>query len=58
MVLVMREEYLSYVPEYKDRLEPHMCDMEAAGIWTLTTRTTVPNYSFRKNGVVFVFSKC
>ena len=51
----MREEYLSYVAEYVDRLEPFMQQLVEQGAWTREERTVVPKYSFGKNGVVFVY---
>ncbi|KAI0228373.1 hypothetical protein LSAT2_021147 [Lamellibrachia satsuma] len=53
--IVMREEYLSYVAEYVDRLEPFMQQLVEQGAWTQEERTVVPKYSFGKNGVVFVY---
>ena len=53
--LVMREEYLSIVKEYKDRLEPFMDQLEDSGYWKGLQRTVVPRYSFSNNGVVFVY---
>lgn len=55
IVIVMRQEYLEYVGDYKDALEPLMQQLEADGKWDLISRTVVPNYSFNKNGVVFKF---
>lgn len=53
--IVMREEYLQHVAEYRDRLESLMKEMEVAGTWYLLSRTVVPRYSFDNNGVVFKF---
>jgi len=55
VVIVMREEYLSYVKEYVGRLEPMMETLQVDGAWSRQERTVVPNYSFGKNGVVFVY---
>ena len=55
VIIVMREEYLTYVKEYVDRLEPMMESFETRGLWKREERTVVPKYSFGKNGVVFVF---
>ena len=55
MIIVMREEYLSYVEEYVDRLEPFMKELERLEKWELVERTVVPKYSFGKNGVIFVY---
>ena len=51
----MREEYLTYVKEYTDRLEPYMAELEAAGRWKRLERANVENYSFNKQGLVHVF---
>ena len=53
----MREEYLINVPEYKDTLEPLFHQLEQQGKWKSVERVIVPNYAFKKTGVVFVF-KC
>lgn len=53
--IVMREEYLQHVAEYRDRLEDLMKEMEVGGTWKLHSRTIVPKYSFDNNGVVFMF---
>lgn len=50
----MRQEYLEYVKEYKDRLVPYMKELEDSGKWRCLEQTVVPNYSFGKDGVVFV----
>ena len=55
MVIVMRLEYLSYVEEYKDKLEPLMSTLEEKRVWKKIKRTIVPSYSFQKDGVVFVY---
>jgi ubiquinone/menaquinone biosynthesis C-methylase UbiE len=33
VVIVMREEYLTYVKEYVNKLEPYMKDLEDKGFW-------------------------
>lgn len=53
--IVMREEYLSYVQEYKGHLENLMTKLEDTNQWQLISRKTVQNYSFNKNGVVFKY---
>ncbi|KAK3096195.1 hypothetical protein FSP39_024296 [Pinctada imbricata] len=58
VVIVMREEYLDHVAEYKDRLEPIMLELEDQGLWQLLQRNVVPNYSFDNNGVIFLFKVC
>ncbi|XP_012939075.1 methyltransferase-like protein 27 [Aplysia californica] len=55
VVVVMRQQYLSIVPEYIDRLEPLMKKLEQQGKWEAVSRTVVPRYSFTNDGVVFVF---
>ncbi|KAG8240442.1 hypothetical protein J437_LFUL003156 [Ladona fulva] len=55
IVIVMREEYLSYVNEYVNKLEPHLSSLVAEGKCEKVSRTVVPNYCFNKNGVVFVY---
>ncbi|KAK6186311.1 hypothetical protein SNE40_008372 [Patella caerulea] len=56
--IVMREEYLSYVEDYKDKLEPLMAKLEKEEKWKRLSRDVIPNYSFNKNGVVFKYEKC
>ncbi|KAK7089814.1 methyltransferase-like protein 27 [Littorina saxatilis] len=56
--IVMREEFLEHVQEYRDNLEPVITDLESRAIWRLASRTVVPNYFLDKNGVVFNFVKC
>ncbi|KAK2148045.1 hypothetical protein LSH36_519g03074 [Paralvinella palmiformis] len=51
----MRREYLEYVKEYADRLEPYMKELEDSGQWRRLERSPVSNYSFGKDGVVFVY---
>jgi len=55
VIIVMREEYLSYVQEYVDKLEPFMDALEDKGEWKRLSRKIVPEYSFNKNGVVFKY---
>ena len=57
-MIVMREEYLEHVEEYKDRLEVLMQELEDAGKWTRVSRVIVPNYSFDNNGVIFKYRVC
>jgi hypothetical protein len=60
VILVMRAEYLTTVDEYRNRLEPlmrKMCDQPERA-WTQVARIEVPNYSFDKTGVVYIFQKC
>ncbi|XP_070179660.1 methyltransferase-like protein 27 isoform X2 [Littorina saxatilis] len=56
--LVMREEFLGHVEEYRANLDTVITDMESRAIWRLASRTVVPNYFIDKNGVVFNFVKC
>ncbi|XP_059151416.1 methyltransferase-like protein 27 isoform X2 [Physella acuta] len=55
VMIVMRESYLTTVEEYKDRLEPHMKELELDGKWEAVSRTVVPKYSFDNNGVIYIF---
>jgi ubiquinone/menaquinone biosynthesis C-methylase UbiE len=57
VILVMREEYLEYTTEYAGKLEPLMQQMVQEGIWTQKLRLQIPNYSFNKTGIVFIFTK-
>lgn len=50
----MREEYL-LVPEYKDKLEPFMQNLEKEGEWKLKARETVSNYFLEKTGLIYQF---
>ncbi|CAH1796157.1 unnamed protein product [Owenia fusiformis] len=56
IIIVMREEYLTYVEGYKDgELERIMDRLEENQKWKKVSRNVVSNYSFNKNGVVFTF---
>ena len=55
VVIVMREEYLWTVPEYKDRLEPHMEQLQDEGQWIRLERTHIPSYFCGYDGLLFVF---
>ncbi|KAL3864690.1 hypothetical protein ACJMK2_006351 [Sinanodonta woodiana] len=57
VVIVMRKEYLDYVNEYKDCLEPLMDKLEGEKKWQKISREIVPNYSFNKEGVVYKFKR-
>ena len=57
VIIVMRKEYLTYVKEYVDRLVPMMEKLENEGVWSTVVRLDVPNYSFNKTGIIFVFRK-
>ena len=55
MCIVTREEFLTEVADYIDRLEPFMKQLAEQGAWTREERKVVPNHVYGKNGVVFVF---
>jgi hypothetical protein len=57
VILVMRKEYLIYVKEYVDRLVPFMDKLEKDGVWSNVLKIDVPNYSFNKTGIVFIYKK-
>ena len=49
----MRKEYLRYVEEYVDRLEPLIGRLQQENKMELLERKEVTNYSFDRDGVVF-----
>ncbi|XP_059151392.1 methyltransferase-like protein 27 [Physella acuta] len=53
--IAMLEADLTGVEEYKDRLEPHMKELEVEGQWVAVSRTVTPNYYKGDPGVVFIF---
>uniref|UniRef100_A0A646QCE8 Williams-Beuren syndrome chromosomal region 27 n=1 Tax=Hemiscolopendra marginata TaxID=943146 RepID=A0A646QCE8_9MYRI len=55
LFIVMREEYLKEVKEYNGKLEPFMEELTEKQLWRRKSRIVVPNYSFQKNGVVFIY---
>lgn len=55
VIIVMREEYLYEVNEYKDRLVPHMDFLQQKGYWTKVEMKTISNYAFGKDGIVFTY---
>ena len=57
MAIVMREVFLYNVAEYKDKLEPYMHQMKADGKWESVEREVIPNYAFKKNGILFKLKK-
>ncbi|XP_067656623.1 methyltransferase-like protein 27 [Haliotis asinina] len=56
--IVMREEYLTSVKEYHNRLEPLMKKLEEDGTLKQLSRVVVPRYSFDNNGVVYKLLVC
>ncbi|XP_033757216.1 methyltransferase-like protein 27 [Pecten maximus] len=58
VIIVMREEYLTHVQEYKGRLEECFLKFENDGKWKRCSREVVPKYSFDNNGVIFKFRVC
>eukprot|EP00106_Octopus_bimaculoides_P008298 XP_014775740.1 PREDICTED: uncharacterized protein LOC106873047 [Octopus bimaculoides] len=56
VVIVMRKEYLTYVLDYKDKLLPLFHRLEEEKKWKMISDKEVPNYSFNKTGIVFIFS--
>ncbi|XP_046580285.1 methyltransferase-like protein 27 [Haliotis rubra] len=56
--IVMREEYLTSVKEYRDRLEPLMKKLEEDGKLKQLSRDVVSRYSFDNNGVVYELLVC
>ena len=55
MCIITREENLTKIAEYADRLEPFMNQLAEQGAWTLEERKVVPSHIFDNKGVVFVF---
>ncbi|XP_045206788.2 methyltransferase-like protein 27 isoform X2 [Mercenaria mercenaria] len=53
ILIVMRKEYLKYVGEYVDRLEPFFAKLERENKMEMIERREVTNYSFDRDGVVF-----
>lgn len=51
----MRREYLKYVTEYTDKLEPLMNKLEQENKWDFIERREVTNYSFDRDGILFKF---
>jgi len=54
--IVMREEYLTIVEEYK-KLEPFMEQLVDKQLWLKIERKVVPKYSFNNNGVVYIYQR-
>ncbi|XP_045619572.1 methyltransferase-like protein 27 [Procambarus clarkii] len=55
VVVVMRQEYLDNVEEYRGRLETRMNLLEKSGQWHKVVRKMVPNYFCDKSGIIFVY---
>ncbi|XP_069162966.1 methyltransferase-like protein 27 [Procambarus clarkii] len=55
VIIVMRLEFLWITEQYKDKLEPYMDQLEKQGVWRKEARKVVPNYYFKKDGVVFIY---
>ncbi|KAK6183208.1 hypothetical protein SNE40_010733 [Patella caerulea] len=55
VAIAMREEYLNYVEEYQNKLEPLMEELEKAGIWEKIDRTVYENHFVGKTGVLFLY---
>lgn len=53
ILIVMRKEYLKYVSEYTDRLEPYLAKLEHDNKLEIVERREVPKYSFEREGVLF-----
>ena len=50
----MRAEYLTYVEEYKDRLENLMITLRQGQYWKVIEKREIQGYSFNKLGIIFV----
>jgi len=57
VIIVMREECLWTVPEYKTNLQSTWDRLATEGQWTLASRTTYPNHYADKSGLVVVYKK-
>ena len=55
VVMAFTERHLTLVPEYKDRLEPLMKQLEMEGQWQQLERTAIPNVYHTYNGLLFAF---
>lgn len=53
ITIVTRIDYLSYVPEYKDRLEPLMQQLEKEGKWKLLERVIGPRFYLDKESIIW-----
>ena len=55
MCIITREEFLTEITEYVNRLEPFMKQLVEQGAWTREERKVVPSHIYGRKGVVFVF---
>ncbi|XP_055957022.1 uncharacterized protein LOC130012914 [Patella vulgata] len=55
VVIAMREEYLNYVEEYQNKLEPMMEELEKEGVWEKIDRSIYENHFVGKTGVLFLY---
>jgi hypothetical protein len=55
ILIVMRKEYLKYVSEYVDKLEPFFDKLVHENKIEMLDRREVTNYSFDRDGVLFKF---
>lgn len=55
IMTIIREEYLTKVEEYTGKLEECFKILESENKIKKVSRTVVPNYSFKKNGVLYVY---
>lgn len=53
ITIVTRIDYLSDVPEYKDRLEPLMQQLEKEGKWKLLERVVGPRFYLDKESIIW-----
>lgn len=53
VLFVMRKEYLKYVEEYMDRLDPFINRLDREQVIELVERREVTNYSFERDGVLY-----
>ncbi|KAK3772423.1 hypothetical protein RRG08_031444 [Elysia crispata] len=58
VINVVREETVTEIEGFKDKLEPMMQQMEADGKWKLLSRLVFPDYLVDKPGVVFTHQVC
>ena len=52
--MLMCERYFHENPEYAGNIEPHMLELQTAGVWTRLKRERFPNYHASYDGVEFV----